>query len=77
MPTRQTVSASSGQSTKPDCLTTSALENAHNKRKQLSSASKTPAQCDRPLVATVPERREPTLEDLIADPSLSIWSKWV
>jgi len=72
MKTRQTSAAR--RTTETNCLTSDSLRaKAHHTGKQLASARKTNQVSD---VAHRDDFREPTLEDLLADPSLCIWSSW-
>lgn len=71
MKTRQTSAAK--QWTETNCLTSDSLKrNAHHTGKQPASARKTNQVSD----AARRYDRAPTIEDLIADPSLCVWSSW-
>jgi hypothetical protein len=73
MRTRRTSVARQRKST--DCLERDSQElKANHTQKKVISARKVPIY---PApIAVAPHRREPTIEDLIADPSLCVWSKW-
>lgn len=77
MKIRQTSAARQVKTTHYLTSDSTRTKSAHDTGKPLASARETALHSSQAISSPGPRhRREPTIEDLLADPSLCVWSTW-